>query len=660
MRHTTKKLAVAVLTLVMVLGLAATAFAASAPRTLVFSDLSGNSAAALNYLGSIGIYEGDAGPGGPARPTDTLTRAEFCAVVVRMLDREDLAGALGTFQPDFVDGASIPSWAWGYVNVAYNMGIIEGYPEGTFQAGNPVTAAEALAMLTRALQNEDGVVGVWPMNYMMWAYESGLLGDLSLFANLPITRGEMAMLTVNAVGLERGYDPAAEEEFALGPIAASFTVNGALVQAVDAAGSELTCTVGAETETYTMAADVTLSGAESFEALLNREVNLVFRAGEVVYIETIESGAVVTGTYEGTETDEDGDYIVLEDGTEVLYTAKTLFEVNGKAEGKTVEDIAGATLTIVMDGEEAAYVKAFLEDVANVYIAANGVTIEDEATDEGIIGSINGIDVSEDTVITLNGAAAGLADLADYDIVYIATYGAEEAEAIKVTAIHDQVTGTVAEVTRSYTSEDEYDTVVTVEYKEDHFRDITLYEDIEDLEFSADQEYFFNLNREGVARYVGVVGPAPDSDAIVKVVGFHSQEWATNRVTVDRAGTLATYPTEDMSDADIGKIGKLTINGDTGMVSFVEYGRLTGTYKVRAVNAAEGRLTFGDEAGNYWFIEDKTLAVYQWDADNGEVGDYIGLAGISVDDYVEIGVADTEGDGPTAAQWLLRIGDELP
>jgi hypothetical protein len=548
------------------------------------------------------------------------------------------------------------------VNVAHNMGIIEGYPDHTFRAGNPVTAAEAIAMLTRAMQNEEAVYGVWPMNYMIWAYSSGLLEDLNLFANLPITRGEMAMLTVNALGLERGYVPE-EEDFDLAPLADAFVVEGALVEAVDPEGAEeITCRVGGASETYGLASVVTLVGASDFQGLLNREVMLVFADDLVVYIETVESGAVVTGVFAEQKTEDDEDYLVLEDGTEVLYTGDTVFEVNASTEGFGAGDLMpGAELTIVMDAGEAAYVKALQEDIPNVFIAAGGVEILDEPED-GVIGRITvtdgvddvTLDVTEDTAISLNGQTAGLEDLADHDIVYAATYACEGETAIALAVIHDRVTGTVEEVTKVYTSPTEYYTVVTVEYQEDRFRDLTLDEAIEDQAFLPDTEYFFNLNREDEVRYSGEVGPAPDTYTIVKVVGYEDRI-DVDRVIVDRAGTTATYSTEDpgLGAGSIGLVGELTIDGETGYVTFESYPLAADYYKIHALDAADGTMTIG-LGGTYWFIDNPALVVYDHDdtAPNG-VGAYIGMAGLEVGEYVQV-------DDPTDAHWMLRFGDEHP
>lgn len=51
----------------------------------------------------------------------------------------------------FTDGAKIPSWARPYAEAAANKGIIKGYGDGSFRASNPITRAEMTVMLTRVL-----------------------------------------------------------------------------------------------------------------------------------------------------------------------------------------------------------------------------------------------------------------------------------------------------------------------------------------------------------------------------------------------------------------------------------------------------------------------------------------------------------------------------
>ena len=52
----------------------------------------------------------------------------------------------------FADAADIPAWARGYVGAAVKAGLIRGYEDGTFRADRQITRAELAVMVARALK----------------------------------------------------------------------------------------------------------------------------------------------------------------------------------------------------------------------------------------------------------------------------------------------------------------------------------------------------------------------------------------------------------------------------------------------------------------------------------------------------------------------------
>ncbi len=200
--HSAKRYLVGLTSAAMVLATVAAGGAsasAASQGSSPFSDISGlTQAPAISFLASAGIVNGVGG--GLYDPSAPVTRAEFAKIVVNLVGKNNIASALAQETPGFVDAANIQSWAWGYVNVAQDMGIIQGYPSGKFHPNRPVTDVQAAAMLLRAIgDNQTGVVqGTWPGNYVAAAFQLGLTSNVNFVANLPSTRADTAQMAYNA------------------------------------------------------------------------------------------------------------------------------------------------------------------------------------------------------------------------------------------------------------------------------------------------------------------------------------------------------------------------------------------------------------------------------------------------------------------------------
>jgi len=163
----------------LVVSMVGTAFA--------FTDVDSGAKYAGDFelLENIGVYQGY--PDGTAKPDNEITRAEFAAVVVRMLDKEGTAEAVETQETSFLDDALFADWVRGYIIVANSLEIINGYPDGTFRPANNVTFAEAIAMLARALDlDEAAASGTWPGNYPLLGVKTGLTDGVSPVADSAI------------------------------------------------------------------------------------------------------------------------------------------------------------------------------------------------------------------------------------------------------------------------------------------------------------------------------------------------------------------------------------------------------------------------------------------------------------------------------------------
>jgi len=172
-----------VLVLSLVLGSFGMAFAATSDGS--FSDTSAEEVTVLAQLGVISGY-GD----GTYRPAGIVTRAEMAVIVIRALGLADYVGGVSGF-PDMAGHA----WAEGYVAYAKNLGIIDGYPDGTFKPGNTVTYQEAAKMMVAALgYTPDSLVGTWPANYVVKAQSLGILDGI-VGGVSGANRGDIAKMT---------------------------------------------------------------------------------------------------------------------------------------------------------------------------------------------------------------------------------------------------------------------------------------------------------------------------------------------------------------------------------------------------------------------------------------------------------------------------------
>ncbi len=175
---------------------------AAAPVALAaaFSDTDGRCGADFDLLGALRLIQGDSGLGGKVRPGDSLTRAEFAALVLRLKGIAADGGAESEARPAFADADRIPAWALGYVNAAKAHGLIRGFEDGTFRPDQGVLLAEGLAMLSRLLGREDELdpARAWPESYLELGERIGLSGRLTGYGNVGLDRAGIAHLSAQA------------------------------------------------------------------------------------------------------------------------------------------------------------------------------------------------------------------------------------------------------------------------------------------------------------------------------------------------------------------------------------------------------------------------------------------------------------------------------
>src|SRR5665648_67471 len=95
-------------------------------------------------------------------------------------------------------------WAEGYIGYAVKIGIVNGYPDGTFKPGALVSIQEITTMVMRASGYTDAALGgPYPSNYMENGTDLGLFKDMTTDINSPmkVTKAMTAKIIFNALAM---------------------------------------------------------------------------------------------------------------------------------------------------------------------------------------------------------------------------------------------------------------------------------------------------------------------------------------------------------------------------------------------------------------------------------------------------------------------------
>lgn len=161
-------------------------------------DADANYASAVELLSALEILQGD--ENGNFNPDNTITRAEYAAVVCRALGMENAANS-AKGATIFTDVAA-DHWATGYINLASQQGIVNGKGNGIFDPEGNVTYAEAVKMLVVALGYEPMAAsrGGYPTGYLTVANSTKITANVSSSGtDTAALRSTVAQLTANAL-----------------------------------------------------------------------------------------------------------------------------------------------------------------------------------------------------------------------------------------------------------------------------------------------------------------------------------------------------------------------------------------------------------------------------------------------------------------------------
>ncbi len=274
----------------LVTSLGVPAFAAS------FSDITDQRVSeAVDKLVGFNIITGY--EDGTFKPDNQITRAEFAAIVTRMKGVADNLSADAVTGFSDLDNDSSRAWARPYVKAAVDLKIINGFEDGTFRAGEPVTYEQAVKMLVCAVgyevvaQSEYNKIiatnpnATWSAGYIAAANKHGITkGVITAKITEPAARGVVAVLTSNGLdvpeikenedGTFEKVDPEEEEtnqntEEIKGIVSGTY-YTGLDAASVDVAQNEIMIGTGEDKQTYELSDAVKKS--IDFEDLIGKNI----------------------------------------------------------------------------------------------------------------------------------------------------------------------------------------------------------------------------------------------------------------------------------------------------------------------------------------------------------------------------------------------------
>lgn len=152
--------------------------------------------AAIEAVNRYDIMVGDTN--GNFRGEDGVTRAEMARILLACAN----VGKCGLSDTEFSD-VDTSHWASGYIKTAYDMGLIAGMGDGTFEPDSNLTYAQAVKMIVCLLGYENTAtnMGGYPDGYWRVANNIGILEGLDLTKDDCAIRNNIAELICNSLDI---------------------------------------------------------------------------------------------------------------------------------------------------------------------------------------------------------------------------------------------------------------------------------------------------------------------------------------------------------------------------------------------------------------------------------------------------------------------------
>ena len=181
-------------------------------------------------------------PDNTFKPDRAITRAEVALALYRLLTADAQSNSADNM--NFTD-VSYSDWYGVGIATLTNMGVLQGYPDGSYQPNKPITRAEMAALMARVAGTSQTSVtvpfadvqqGYWAYDAIASVYAQGLINgypDGTFKPNKSTTRAEFATLmnTVLGRGIQAADVPG--EVHMWSDLSASYWAFGAIMEATN-------------------------------------------------------------------------------------------------------------------------------------------------------------------------------------------------------------------------------------------------------------------------------------------------------------------------------------------------------------------------------------------------------------------------------------------
>jgi copper chaperone CopZ len=322
-------------------------------------------------------------------------------------------------------------WAAGSIGLASGIELVQGYPDGTFKPDATVTFDEAVTMILRALgYTDESLRGAWPTNYKIKAIDLGLYDDTTAQAG-GADRGNVAIMLFNALN-------ASQVEVKDG-VATEVSRDGRVQKLIDKVGDFKTATISTDD------LDDMDSAIDLMPYLYHEIEYYENKAGEVAYVSKLVSkeyvGVVVEPSPSGKLKVEDA----AEKTKEFNVTSATALFFNGDVADETeITDLATnrtAEVRVVYDSDNV--VKGVVAEQSRVvrivqeYSSRTPLRLNGLGTGRIDLPSDDG-DLDLDSLI-VTGAVDTLQEIEEDDIVHV--YSADGDSKVKLLVVRNTDSG---------------------------------------------------------------------------------------------------------------------------------------------------------------------------------------------------------------------------